>query len=150
MWHLLLYIAAKWWGMLYIRGVLRFLKSTEILIRHNILHERRSSSNFLIRKKVKRSFGYFVSTKRVLQIEKLIFKICKISYLYEHSWFYKINSRLDLPTESTSCFIYCAAQMISTEISFYIELALFDCYYKASSSNLKDIFVIHFKWHKIY
>ena len=94
--------------------------------------------------------SYFVSTKRVLQIEKLIFRIYKISYLYEHSWLYKINSRLDLPTESTSCFIYCAAQMISTEISFYIELALFDCYYKASSSNLKDIFVIHFKWHKIY
>ena len=99
----------------------------------------------------KKSFtSYFVSTKRVLQIEKLIFRIYKISYLYEHSWLYKINSRLDLPTESTSCFIYCAAQMISTEISFYIELALFDCYYKASSSNLKDIFVIHFKWHKIY
>ena len=94
--------------------------------------------------------SYFVSTKRVLQIEKLIFRIYKISYLYEHSWLYKINSRLDLPTESTSCFIYCAAQMISTEISFYIELALFDCYYKASSSNLKDIIVIHFKWHKIY
>ena len=100
---------------------------------------------------IKKNFtSYFVSTKRVLQIEKLIFRIYKISYLYEHSWLYKINSRLDLPTESTSCFIYCAAQMISTEISFYIELALFDGYYKASSSNLKDIFVIHFKWHKIY
>ena len=115
-----------------------YTKHVEILIFSSIS---RHKKNFT---------SYFVSTKRVLQIEKLIFRIYKISYLYEHSWLYKINSRLDLPTESTSCFIYCAAQMISTEISFYIELALFDCYYKASSSNLKDTFVIHFKWHKIY
>ena len=115
-----------------------YTKRVEVLIFSSI---RRYKKNFT---------SHFVSTKRVLQIAKLIFKIYKISYLYEHSWLYKINSRLDLPTESTSCFIYCAAQMISTEISFYIELALFDCYYKASSSNLKDIFVIYIKWHKIY
>ena len=115
-----------------------YTKRVEVLIFSSI---RRYKKNFT---------SHFVSTKRVLQIEKLICKIYKISYSYEHSWLCKINSRLDLPTESTSCFIYCAAQMISTEISFYIELALFDCYYKASSSNLKDIFVIHFKWHKIY
>ena len=52
MWHLLLYIAAKWWGMLYIRGVLRFLKSTEILIRQQILHETRRNSNILLHKKL--------------------------------------------------------------------------------------------------
>mgnify|MGYP007022720213 CR=1 FL=1 len=108
-------------------------KRVEILIFSSI-------KKFLKLDDAKKFHFLFCFYEKSLQIAKLIFKIYKISYLYEHSWLYKINSRLDLPTESTSCFIYCAAQMISTEISFYIELALFDCYYKASSSNLKDIF----------
>ena len=62
----------------------------------------------------------------------------------------KINSRLDLPTELTS-YNYCAAQMISSEISFYFKLALFDCWDQASFSNhyiISDIF--HRFYHTSY